>query len=321
VCLEAMRAKDAASIHFTITRENAANGSAVAKSLSLKLGAETPVRIGRAPANDIIVESRGVSQYHCELRVVQVEGAPQLCIRDLSMNGTGLKKADGKGTSTLEKKTDTPVPDGSLIYVPMMLKMSQAQTDRAWLKVEYKESGEDAENVPPKGRPAKPAPVADDKSEDASDGGDGETPEENEKKRMLFVELLLKTKEVSAGTSYEDAKKLLDSSAEWHAVDDATRKECFEIFVEHLGSHSKKKDKKKGKEKEKDKSKKSKKEEAGGEKADRSEKKKHRKGASRSPSGERKHRRTKTRRGRASADSGSPPPQSKRRRRGARSDS
>ena len=28
----------------------------------------------------------------------------------------------------------------------------------------------------------------------------------------------------------------------WNAVDEDTRKECFDIFVEHLGSHSKKKE-------------------------------------------------------------------------------
>merc|ERR1719462_169095 len=86
---------------------------------------------------------------------------------------------------------------------------------------------------------------------------------------MKFVELLLKTKEVSAGTTYEDARKLLGSSPDWHAVDEATRKECFDIFVEHLCSHEnkKKKDKKKGKDKEKGKKSKGKEDDAGAPKA------------------------------------------------------
>jgi len=64
------------------------------------------------------------------------------------------------------------------------------------------------------------------------------------------VELLLKTREVNAGTTYEAARELLRSSSPWHAVDEATRKECFEIFVEHLGNHAnQKKDKKKDKKK------------------------------------------------------------------------
>merc|ERR1711974_69217 len=61
-------------------------------------------------------------------------------------------------------------------------------------------------------------------------GGEREGPD-------AFVELLLKTSEVSASTTYEDAKNLLVSSQDWHAVDEATRKECFGIFVEHLGTH------------------------------------------------------------------------------------
>merc|ERR1740139_505178 len=74
-----------------------------------------------------------------------------------------------------------------------------------------------------------------------------------EQARLKFVELILKTKEVSAGTSYEDAKKLLGHSPHWHAVDESTRKECLEIFVEHLSRDqgSKKKEKKKGKDKDK----------------------------------------------------------------------
>merc|ERR1712014_332470 len=94
----------------------------------------------------------------------------------------------------------------------------------------------------------------------ANGAADAAGEQDVEQCRMRFVELLLKTREVSAGTTYEEAKKLLSASSDWHAVDESTRKECFEIFVEHLGSHQsqKKKEKKKGKEKDKDKSKKQK---------------------------------------------------------------
>lgn len=261
-------------MRFTITREGASNGSQSSKTFTLKVGAETPVRIGRAPGNDIIVESRGVSQYHTELRFLRLDGevGPSLCVRDLSMNGTGLKRPDGKAPAHLDKRADVPLQDGTVLLVPMLLKVSQSAQDRAWLKVDFDGSGKAGDPTPIEQRaPASgskrshresaAAPSAQQSAAPAGANGSGGGSEEDvEKCRMRFVELLLKTREVSAGTTYEEAKKLLSTSTDWHAVDEATRKECFEIFVEHLGSHQsqKKKEKKKGKDKDKDKSKKQK---------------------------------------------------------------
>lgn len=59
--------------------------------------------------------------------------------------------------------------------------------------------------------------------------------EKNAKKsRKRFVELLQKTREVTAHTSYEDAESLLGTSAAWEGVDEQTRRQCFEIFVDQL---------------------------------------------------------------------------------------
>eukprot|EP00438_Fugacium_kawagutii_P000029 Skav208215 [mRNA] locus=scaffold3686:16063:20211:- [translate_table: standard] len=52
--------------------------------------------------------------------------------------------------------------------------------------------------------------------------------------RKKFVELLQKSREVTAKTSYEKAAKLLGSSPAWEAMDDATRRQCFDIFVDQL---------------------------------------------------------------------------------------
>jgi len=262
---------DAATLRFTITRVGSENENTSSKTLTLKVGSETPIRIGRAPGNDIIVDSRGVSQYHSELRLLRPGGggAPSLCARDLSMNGTGLKRPDdpdGKPPTHLEKRSDTPLPDGSVLLVPMLLKVSQKDSDRGWLRVDFDgpaKAGEPAESRRASSSalaaPAQQAAAA----TGASNGRGAADPAgeaDVEQCRMRFVELLLKTREVSAGTTYEEAKKLLSASTDWHAVDESTRKECFEIFVEHLGSHQsqKKKEKKKGKDKEKDKSKKQK---------------------------------------------------------------
>merc|ERR1712083_600136 len=46
--------------------------------------------------------------------------------------------------------------------------------------------------------------------------------------------LLQKTREVTASTTYEMASKLLGTSPAWEAVDDQTRRQCFDIFVDQL---------------------------------------------------------------------------------------
>jgi len=62
-----------------------------------------------------------------------------------------------------------------------------------------------------------------------------ENAEKNAKKnRKRFVELLQRTREVTASTTYDMAVKLLGSSSAWDAVDDQTRRQCFDIFVDQL---------------------------------------------------------------------------------------
>merc|ERR1719478_1867770 len=59
--------------------------------------------------------------------------------------------------------------------------------------------------------------------------------EKNAKRnRKRFVELLQKTREVTARTTFEDAAKLLSVSPAWDAVDENTRRQCFDIFVDQL---------------------------------------------------------------------------------------
>ncbi|CAJ1328212.1 unnamed protein product [Effrenium voratum] len=54
------------------------------------------------------------------------------------------------------------------------------------------------------------------------------------KNRKKFVELLQKSREVTAKTSYEKAGKLLGSNPAWEAMEDTTRRQCFDIFVDQL---------------------------------------------------------------------------------------
>jgi len=236
-------------VSFTISHEGAKLKPA--KSFTLKSGFDVAVRIGRAPGNDIVVDHRGASQYHCELRLLADDnggGNHRLHIRDLSMNGTGMRKAEGKQPECLEKQKNEPVPDGAVLLVPMMLKAPSTPADRAWLKVDFQDPpAEELEKRPAAGRRQEESdePVPPASGPAANDGSASEQEEKDaEKNRMKFVDLLLKTREVSAGTTYDEARRLLSNNDAWHAVDESTRRECFEIFVEHLGNHHKKSKKK-----------------------------------------------------------------------------
>merc|ERR1711879_877825 len=159
---------------------------------------QKPIRIGRAPGNDLVLAYRGVSQYHAEVRLLK----GGLAIRDLSMNGTGLKKGGGsQQPALLQKNTDEPLLNGCEVWVPMMLKENAPPSERGVFIVQYLKGGAaDAETPQP------PAATEEDGDADA------------EKKRMQFVELLLKTREVNAGTKYEEAKALLGTNAAWKDV-------------------------------------------------------------------------------------------------------
>merc|ERR1712194_250541 len=67
-----------------------------------------------------------------------------------------------------------------------------------------------------------------------------ENAEKNAKKnRKRFVELLQKSRDMTATTTYDQAAKLLGSSSAWESVDDSTRRQCFDIFVDQLKIQSK----------------------------------------------------------------------------------
>jgi len=313
---------DGSAISFTVSFAGASGKGKTPKSFTLRSETDL-VRIGRAAGNDVVVEHRGASQYHAELRLApDASGVPQLHVRDLSMNGTGLKTADDKAARQTRKLANEVVPDGSALLVPMLLKASLSNTERAWLQVDYRDAHEEPPTPAPRAPPASAAAA-----KKARDGSASEQEEEKdaEVNRMQFVELLLKTREVSAGTTYEEARALLSSSSIWHAVDETTRRECFEIFVEHLGNHSGKKSKKKEKSKGKKEKRRHHEEEAAEAPAESARHKKRKdgekKGGSASPDRHRKSKREKKGRERsrgrsAGGDCSRSPSRQKKRRRG-----
>lgn len=99
-----------------------------AKELKLRHG--QAINVGRFVHNHVVLEHRGISNKHCELKLVtDGSGAPALAIRDMSSNGTGLQPPGATGAVMLSKGHETPVPDGSLLVLPMKDKKGD---DPAW---------------------------------------------------------------------------------------------------------------------------------------------------------------------------------------------
>eukprot|EP00929_Paragymnodinium_shiwhaense_P000941 TRINITY_DN101141_c0_g1_i1.p1 TRINITY_DN101141_c0_g1~~TRINITY_DN101141_c0_g1_i1.p1 ORF type:complete len:307 (-),score=98.36 TRINITY_DN101141_c0_g1_i1:113-943(-) len=220
------------TISFSVTSDAKSGG--VTKQFELQEG--NVIRIGRSPAADFNIEHRGVSQYHAEFKVSTEGDKPKLVIKDVSSNGTGLKRQDAESAPCLKKDVEEPVPDGSVLLVPHRLK--ENHSGRAWLTISLGAGG--ASKKSKKEKKAKEVSAEEDDAASGSADGDGEAA------RKAFVELLLKTRDINGGTKYEEAEKMLDHEPAWKACPAATRKDCFNIFVEHLGDSSgKKKDKKK----------------------------------------------------------------------------
>mmetsp|Transcript_37929 Transcript_37929/g.57196 ORF Transcript_37929/g.57196 Transcript_37929/m.57196 type:complete len:333 (+) Transcript_37929:75-1073(+) len=249
--------EDAPSIEFSLSREGEDD---LAQQFVLKLGAAAPVRIGRAPGNDIAVaNNRAISQYHCELWLKQLDGSatPQLCARDLSTNGTGLQLPGSLDAVNLVKQVDTVVPDGSTLVVPVMLKADQTDSDRkkfkvtisrapeaADSKVQVREESEEEKDEEPNGK-------ADDDDEEAANDEDEDNKEDDQGAREQFANLLQDEPGVSGETTYEEAREMLGDKPAWNAVADDVRRECFETFVSFLKSVEEKSNKKRKKKKSK----------------------------------------------------------------------
>jgi hypothetical protein len=271
-----MAPSGSSAISFTLNTE----GLDKKQAKQFQLKESGVVRIGRSPVADFVIDHRGISQYHAELRVLPDAAGPlKLCVRDLSSNGTGLKRPGAEGATCLTKNVDEPLADGVQLLVPMRLK--ETHLARAWLTVNLHGlvdvakadvSGGGKAESSSKGKKARRAKSpseagVDEKSGAAKEDGSGSDQEADaEAARKKFVELLLQTREISGTTTYQQAEKLLSSDPAWSGCDAPTRKECFHIFVDHLGDTSSKKKDKKKKDKDKDKGKKKDKEKGGKEK-------------------------------------------------------
>lgn len=97
-------------------------GDEPAKRFDLKEGEDRAIKIGRAAkGNDVVIEAKGCSWFHSELRLQKGASGLELVLRDVSTNGTGLKASGGK-IERIEKGVDAKVTDGTTILLPMKVK-------------------------------------------------------------------------------------------------------------------------------------------------------------------------------------------------------
>eukprot|EP00927_Polykrikos_kofoidii_P036952 TRINITY_DN31137_c0_g1_i1.p1 TRINITY_DN31137_c0_g1~~TRINITY_DN31137_c0_g1_i1.p1 ORF type:complete len:647 (+),score=141.81 TRINITY_DN31137_c0_g1_i1:228-2168(+) len=134
-------ASGAASFGLAVRIWDACESLITPQRFTLCSGLKSVIKIGRTADCDVQLVYRGVSGVHAELRLLQAGGG-KLLVRDLSTNGTGMKRPGDTSSelpSCLVKDSDFSVPDGSMLLVPMRLKadMDQAKIPRAWLKVHY----------------------------------------------------------------------------------------------------------------------------------------------------------------------------------------
>jgi len=139
----------AGSVSFTVSSEG---GELSSKHFTLRPGGDTVVRIGREKrTSDLVISSRGVSSSHLELRLPDFSKdsdkskmeRTQLCVRDVSMNGTGVISGHAKDGAepeirALPKELDEPLPDGvTWLLIPMRMKASPGEvTQRCWLRID-----------------------------------------------------------------------------------------------------------------------------------------------------------------------------------------
>ncbi|CAE6910729.1 Paxip1 [Symbiodinium sp. CCMP2592] len=95
----------------------------------------TVVKIGRCPKGGLVVNHLGVSWVHAEIRLLRrdSEAEPQLCVRDVSANGTGLQEEGGSEDEVqwLQRSEDVPFSEGKQIVMPQKVKNKAGRPEDA----------------------------------------------------------------------------------------------------------------------------------------------------------------------------------------------
>ncbi|CAK8999988.1 unnamed protein product [Durusdinium trenchii] len=88
--------------------------------LQFVLGPEKKaITVGRAPKSDVVCTLSGISWNHLELRLPQAPASGYLLVKDLSMNGTGLRLTPSQPIQKVPKESELQLPNGGAISVPV----------------------------------------------------------------------------------------------------------------------------------------------------------------------------------------------------------
>eukprot|EP00490_Sorites_sp_Unknown_P009295 CAMPEP_0114641298 /NCGR_PEP_ID=MMETSP0191-20121206/2178_1 /TAXON_ID=126664 /ORGANISM="Sorites sp." /LENGTH=244 /DNA_ID=CAMNT_0001853321 /DNA_START=14 /DNA_END=744 /DNA_ORIENTATION=+ len=94
---------------------------------------KTFLTVGRAPKSDVVCTLSGISWNHLELHLppgpIDETTPLQLLVKDLSMNGTGVRFTPQEALQKVPKETQLPLPDGGSIAVPVRKPKSKGNED------------------------------------------------------------------------------------------------------------------------------------------------------------------------------------------------
>ena len=84
-------------------------------------GVKEAISVGRAPKSDVVCTLSGISWHHLEVKLPNPlpEGDFRVVVRDLSMNGTGVRPHGEEQTLKLTKEVDVDVTSGATVSFPM----------------------------------------------------------------------------------------------------------------------------------------------------------------------------------------------------------
>jgi len=120
---------------------------------------KTVISVGRAPKSDVVCTLSGISWNHLELRLPPnpAQGGLHLLVKDLSMNGTGVRLTQTQPLQKVPKDAEVQLPDGGAIYVPVRKPKSKGNEDQDVIQQSFtvKLAPSDGQDLPP----APPAPV------------------------------------------------------------------------------------------------------------------------------------------------------------------
>ncbi|CAE8609628.1 unnamed protein product [Polarella glacialis] len=99
------------------------------RTFELEPGEKDAITVGRAPKSDIVCLLSGVSWNHLELKLLppQPDGAPNLVLKDLSMNGTGLESPGDHKVRKIDKETETPLSENAVVWFPLKKPKAKAE--------------------------------------------------------------------------------------------------------------------------------------------------------------------------------------------------